>query len=52
MKLQKLLTAFIFRGFVHVTSFAQTKQRDVAVTFDDLPATQGDYAKQKRINSE
>ena len=43
----KKILAFMF--FFAIAACAQTKQREVAVTFDDLPATHGDFAKYKHI---
>lgn len=45
----KFLTSLIFVMFAVSVIFAQTKQREIAVTFDDLPATHGDYTKHKYV---
>ncbi len=49
MKIQKILTVLISYFLLSAIAFGQKSGREVAVTFDDLPATHGDYEKYKYI---
>lgn len=49
MNLQKIPALFIFIILFSIITFSQKNGREVAITFDDLPATHGDYAKYKYI---
>lgn len=49
MNLPKSLIVLILISIFSIITDGQTTQREVAVTIDDLPATQGDYASYKYI---
>jgi peptidoglycan/xylan/chitin deacetylase (PgdA/CDA1 family) len=52
MKKIKLTVLWLILTICAVSTCAQPKPREVAVTFDDLPATHGDYAKYKYITDQ
>ena len=48
-KLQLSAGLFVVLSVLQFTAFSQSPEREVAVTFDDLPATRGDLAKLEYI---
>jgi hypothetical protein len=47
--LQLSASLFVVLSILQLTAFSQSPEREVAVTFDDLPATRGDLAKLEYI---
>ncbi|MBL8148508.1 MAG: polysaccharide deacetylase family protein [Blastocatellia bacterium] len=47
--MQKALFLLVFSILFPLIGYGQNRQREVAVTFDDLPATHGNYTKYKYI---